>query len=176
MQSSMLRAARLLGALATACLWLAASGLVLMTALIAWQVFSRYMLNDTPTWTETVSIILMTWFIFLGAAVGVREGNHLNFDILLHVVPERARAALNSISDLVVLAFGLGMAIYGGQLTIGTWGTPLPNLGWPTGVTYLAIVAGGVLIVLFSAERLARRAAGLSTAGFGHADTVEAEI
>ncbi len=176
MHSAMLRVAQLMGAIATLCLWLAGTGLVLMTAFIFWQVFSRFILNDTPTWTETVSVILMAWFIFLGAAVGIREGYHLSFDILLYVLSDRAKAVLHTVSDLVVVAFGVGMVVYGGQLASATWGTPLPNLGWPTGVTYLAIVVGGVLIVLFSAERLARRAAGLPTARFGDADTTEAEL
>lgn len=176
MRSAMLRAARVTGAIATLCLWLAGLGLVLMTVFIAWQVFGRFVLNDTPTWTESSAVIIMAWFIFLGAAVGIREGYHLSFDILLYVLSDRAKSVLHTVSDLVVTAFGAGMMVYGGELASATWDTPLPNLGWPTGVTYLAIVVGGALIVLFSIERLARRAAGLPTARFGDADTSEAEL
>ena len=32
--------------------------------------------------------MLMSWFIFLGAAVGVRENYHLGFDVLLYVLPK----------------------------------------------------------------------------------------
>ena len=58
-----------------------------MTAFVAWQVFGRYVLNRSPSWTEPGSVMLMSWFIFLGAAVGVRENNHMGFDVLLYVLP-----------------------------------------------------------------------------------------
>jgi hypothetical protein len=66
-----------------------ALGLLAMTAAIGWQVFGRYVLNATPVWTEVTAVIIMGWFIFLGAAVGIREGYHLSFDILLYVLPRQ---------------------------------------------------------------------------------------
>ena len=52
-----------------------------MTVFVGWQVFGRYVLNDSPSWTEPASLLLMSWFILLGSAVGVREGVHLGFEI-----------------------------------------------------------------------------------------------
>jgi TRAP-type C4-dicarboxylate transport system permease small subunit len=166
-QDRLVALARVLAVVARIALWLAALGLVLMTAFIAWQVFGRYVLNRSPSWTEPLAVILMGWFIFLGAAVGLREGYHLSFDVLLYVLPERAKLFLYTISDLVVVAFGCGMVWFGAQLVAGTWAATLPSLGVPGGFTYMALVAGGVLAVLFSLERIARRAAGLHTARFG---------
>ena len=114
----------MLSALSTAALWLAGIGLVLMTAFVAWQVFCRYVLNDSPSWTEPGSVMLMSWFIFLGAAVGVRENYHLGFDVLLYVLPKGGKRWLRMISDLVALAFGIGMIWYGGQLVALTWDPP----------------------------------------------------
>ena len=98
----------------TLSLWLAGIGLVLMTVIVAWQVFCRYVLNDSPSWTEPGAVMLMSWFIFLGAAVGVRENYHLGFDVLLYVLPKGGKKWLRMISDLVVFAFGVGMIWYGG--------------------------------------------------------------
>lgn len=167
MQSFMLTIARGLGTVATLALWLAGTGLVLMTVFVAWQVFGRFVLNDSPTWTESLSTIIMGWFVFLGAAVGIREGYHLSFDVLIHVLPQRVRLWLFTVSDLVVAGFGAGMFWFGWQLSAGTWDSTLPNVGLPTGVTYLALVFSGALMVIFSAERVARRLAGLPTARFG---------
>jgi hypothetical protein len=64
-------------------------------------VIFRYGLNSSIVWSEPAAVILMGWFIFLGAAVGIREGYHLSFDILLYVLPPRGKAVLHSISDLV---------------------------------------------------------------------------
>lgn len=158
---AMERVARILGAANTLALWLAGSGLVLMTVIVAWQVFGRYVLNRSPSWTEPGAVMLMSWFIFLGAAVGVREHNHLGFDVLLYALPHRGKKALRAISDVVVLVFGLGMIWYGGKLVALTWNAILPSLGISGAFDYFPLVGGGILIALFALERIARRLAGL---------------
>ncbi|SDX14274.1 TRAP transporter small permease [Roseicitreum antarcticum] len=167
MQNTLKSLAFYLGLLARAALWLAGISLVLMTAFIAAQVFARYVLNVPLTWTEQSAVLLMGWFIFLGAAVGTREGYHLSFDVLLMVLPRRAVLILHSVSDIVVAAFGAGMFWFGLELTRRTWSGSMPTLGFPDGVSYIPVTLGGVLIVIFSLERLARRAAGMHTARFG---------
>lgn len=164
MKSLALGASRLLAPLSLAALWIAATGLVLMTAFVALQVWGRYVMNATPTWTEPAAINIMAWFIFIGGAVGVREGYHLGFDVLLVRAPGAVAAAMRTVSDVVVLGFGAGMAGYGLQLTIGTWTATLPSLGLPGGFDYIPLVAGGALVTLFTLERIALRLAGLEHA------------
>ncbi len=167
MQDAILTLSRLLTPMVRVILWMASAGLVAMTALIGLQVWGRFVLNDTPTWTETSSILLMGWFIFLGAAIGVREGNHLSFDVLLYVLPDRVVQICHSISDVVVIAFGAGMIGYGWQLAATTWNTTIPNLGITGAASFFSLIVGGVLLILLSVERLLRRAVGLRTARFG---------
>ena len=142
MQKTMETVALWTGRLARLALWAAGTGLILMTALIAAQVFWRYVLNDSIVWTEPASVMIMGWFIFLGAAVGIREGYHLSFDVVLYVLPHGAKMAK-------------------------TAGNMLPSLGISGAYDFAPIVAGGLLIALFSVERVFRRAAGLPTARFG---------
>jgi TRAP-type C4-dicarboxylate transport system permease small subunit len=173
MQQRMIGIAGLLGLLARGALWVAGIALVAMTALVAAQVFARYVVGAPLTWTEPTSILLMGWFILLGAAVGTREGYHLSFDVLLMVLPQRIVQVLHSVSDLVVAGFGAGMAWFGFELLTRTWTASMPTLGLPGGVAFIPLTLSGVLIVIFSAERLARRAAGLKTARFGDEVTEE---
>ncbi|MFD0979293.1 MULTISPECIES: TRAP transporter small permease [Tropicimonas] len=167
MQDFMRSVARVTGLIGRIALYLSGIGLVIMTAMIAAQVFWRYVLNDSIVWTEPGSVMVMGWFIFLGAAVGVREGYHLSFDVLLMVLPMRVKLWLYSISDMVVVAFGFGMIWYGGQLIEKTYKNTIPSLGISGAFDFLPLVGGGVLLILFSLERLARRAAGMPTARFG---------
>ncbi len=150
----------ILSRLNTVALYLAGAGLVVMTAIVAWQVFCRYVLNDSPSWTEPGAVILMSWFIFLGAAVGVRENNHMGFDVLLYALPAAAKKWLRMISDIFIFAFGLGMVWYGSNLVTLTWGTTLPALGISGAWDYIPLMGGGVLIALFSLERMAMRVLG----------------
>jgi TRAP-type C4-dicarboxylate transport system permease small subunit len=151
----MLRQAKsVLSRLNVAALWLSAAGLVAMTVVVFWQVFGRYVLNDTPAWAESTSLLLMSWFIILGAAAGVREGSHLGFEIGLAVAPKPLAFAMRLVTELLVIGFGVAMAVYGFQLAAGTWSAPMPMLGIPQGVDYVPLVCGGVLIALFSLEKL----------------------
>ena len=156
-----------LGGLATGMIWLsrialalAGLGLVLMTAFVAWQVFGRYVLNQSPSWTEPASVMLMSWLIFLAAAVGVRDNTHLGFDVLLYVLPRGAKRVLRMISDLIVLAFGFGMVWYGAQLVGLTWSTTLPALGVSGAFDYFPVMAGGILMMIMALERIVLRLSG----------------
>jgi TRAP-type C4-dicarboxylate transport system permease small subunit len=145
---------RVVNRIATVALWSAAVGLVAMTTAIAWQVFGRYVLNDSPHWTEPGSLLLMSWFILIGAAVGVRESDHLGFEIGLAMAPPRLRLAMRVTSFGLIALFGIGMAWYGAKLAAGTWTAMMSGLSIPQGVDYLPLVIGGVLIALFAAEKL----------------------
>ena len=160
LKDRLLRAGRLLRALSDAALWLAGIGLVAMTGMVAYQVFMRYVLNSSPPWTEAGAIMIMSWFIFLGAAVGVRENFHMGFDVLLYMLPSGSKPWLRTISDVSVFIFAAGMIFYGGELAVRFWSTRIPVLGLPQTFTYLPIVIAGVLMCLFSVERVLLRLAG----------------
>jgi TRAP-type C4-dicarboxylate transport system permease small subunit len=160
MRNGLWRAGRVLHGISSVALWVAGIGLVAMTAIVAYQVFTRYVLNSSPPWTEAASIMIMSWFIFLGAAVGVRENFHMGFDVLTYVMPDAGKTWLRTISDLAILAFAFGMVFYGGELALRYWSTRIPVLGLPTTFTYLPIVISGVLMCLFSLERILLRFAG----------------
>lgn len=146
--------ARLLAPISRAALWTAAIGLVLMTLAVAWQVFGRKVLNDSPTWTEPGALLLMSWFILLGGAVGVREGDHLGFEIGLHYAPAPLRKLMRLTTHVLVCIFAVYMMIYGWQLTAATWGAKMAGINIPQGMDYLPLVGGGFLIALFSFENL----------------------
>jgi TRAP-type C4-dicarboxylate transport system permease small subunit len=77
------------------------------------------------------------------------------------------------ISDVVILAFGIGMVWYGSQLVALTWNTTLPSLGITGAHDYFPVVGGGILIVVFAAERIVQRLAGVP---LDDIDEVPAEI
>lgn len=153
MRGFLVTARAVLDKVSTAALWLAGIGLVTMTLIVGWQVFSRYWLNDSPNWSEPLSLQLMSWFILFGSAVGVRESVHLGLDLVRHNMPEPVRRGMDLINLALIAAFGMAMTYYGVLLAQGTWGSVVPVLGWPGGVDFFPLIGGGVLIALFAAER-----------------------
>jgi TRAP-type C4-dicarboxylate transport system permease small subunit len=111
-------------------------------------------LNATPTWGEPVSLFLMLWFILLGGAVGVREMDHMGFDVGLHYAKGRWKSTLVLANESLVAIFGCAMVVYGWQLAAKVWADRLPMIGISKGWDYVPLIAGGLLVALFSLEKL----------------------
>lgn len=133
---------------------IAAAGLVLTTLIVGWQVFGRYVLNQSPSWSEQAALTLMIWYVFLAAAAGVREGIHIRILALENALPKAGQRSVRIVSDVVVAGCGLALAIWGTELVMATWDHIIPSLGLPRGIAYFALPLSGVLIILFSLERL----------------------
>lgn len=131
----------------------AAFGLVLMTAIVGWQVFGRYVLNSTPSWSEQAALTLMIWYVSLAAAAGVRQGFHIRIVALEDAVGPRTRKVMQVASNSIVGACGLAMLIWGGELVMLTWSHVIPSLGISRGLAYLGLPIAGALMALFALER-----------------------
>ena len=139
---------------ARAVVLVSAVALVMLVAFAGWQVWGRYVLNDTPTWTEKAALLLVLMVALPMAAVGLRENTHLGIDILPDLLRPRARRRLRMANAVVLGAFGVAMIVGSWPLVTGTWGRAIPLLGLPQGLQYAPLVLTGGLVVLFQAERL----------------------
>lgn len=134
--------------------WVASIGLLLMTAIIVVQVVSRYVLNNSPVWAEQAALLLMIWYVFIAAAAGVREGFHIRIAVIANSLPAGLQRWVRFLTHLLVLLFGIAMAVFGAQLAVATCEHVIPTLGLSRGLAYIPISISGVLIVGFSSEKL----------------------
>jgi len=142
--------------IAWVCMGLAGLALVVMTVIFAWLVFGRYVLNDTPTWVEQVSLLLVMVIAFLGSAVGVHRNTHLSVVIFRNIAPSWLRTGFVFVTDILMATFGGLMFWYGIDLTIFKWNSAIPLLQWPEGLRSLPLVICGALLFLFSTGHLIR--------------------
>ncbi|MBN8478576.1 MAG: TRAP transporter small permease [Burkholderiales bacterium] len=141
-------------ALAVAGMAVAIVGLWTITLLVAWQVFGRYVMNDTPTWAESLTLVLVLYVALIGAAVGVRDAGHIGMESLLVLVSEPVRVKLEIVIYALVGVFGAMMLWYGGGLTAGVLSYKIPTLGISEGFHYAPLMVSGALIALFSVEHV----------------------
>lgn len=141
-------------------LHLSAAGLVLMTAIIGWQVFGRFILNSSPSWAEQAALTLMIWYVFFAAAAGVREGFHIRILALQSALPQRAERLLKLLSHLVVAAGGVALVVWGSELVARTWSHVIPTLELPRGLAYAALPLSGLLMTFFTVELILEDIAG----------------
>ncbi|MEO9781872.1 MAG: TRAP transporter small permease [Sedimentitalea sp.] len=138
--------------------------LVLLVVLTGWQVWGRYVLNDTPTWTEKAALLLILIVALPMAAIGLRENFHLGIGYVSDLLPPKSQRALEIANSLVLGGFGVAMVFGSWPLVIGTWGRDIPLLGLPQGLQYAPLILTGSLIVLFMVERVWFLAKGIDPA------------
>jgi TRAP-type C4-dicarboxylate transport system permease small subunit len=142
------------GAIASAAIAIAATSLCALVLVLAWQVFGRYVMNDSPSWTEPVALTLMSVAALFGAAIAVRSESHFAFPTLVENAPKPLRALLKAFARLIALAFGVVLCGFGGFLMADSWTVPMAGAPFPEGVGHIGLCAGGALIALFAFERL----------------------
>ena len=133
---------------------LCVAGLLVIVAVVFYQVFGRYVLNSSPTWTESLALVLVLYVTLIGAAVGVRDAGHIGMESLLVLVPEKIRNRIELLIHFLVIAFGVAMIYNGAVLGSSVWSYKIPNLGLPESIRYVPLVISGVLIIAFSVEHV----------------------
>lgn len=138
------------------CLIISGTALVSMTLMFAWLVYGRYVLNDTPTWVEQYSHLLLMVIAFFGAAVGVRQDTHLSVVFFRGAVPSWVRTVFVFVTDVLMAIFGGFMFWYGLELTQFKWNTLIPLIQVSEGYRSLPLTICGALVCLFSTGHLIR--------------------
>lgn len=146
--------------LARACMWLGIAGLVAVICAVSWQVFGRYVLNNTPTWAESLALLLVIYVTMLGVAVGVRDAGHIGLESMLVLAPDWLRLKMEYLIHFLVMLFGMAMAYNCGYLALSVWSYRLPTLWISEGWKYVPATVAGVLIVLFCIEHIIALAQG----------------
>ena len=137
------------------CVWIAGIALVLISAVIPWAVFTRYVLNSASSWPERTAVLLTIVLTFIGTAACYRAQLHMNVSYFAMMLPPRDRRWVELLVELMVGAMSLFMVVYGAKLVEATWFNTIdefPELS--VGLTYLPIPLGGVALFLFVLERI----------------------
>lgn len=149
-------AQRLLDRVADLALYLAAAALLGLVVVQGWQVFTRYVLNDSPSWTEPVTLLLLSTAMSLGAAAGVHSNRHFGFFLLAERFPEHGRRALEALRALVMAAIGAVLAVWSTVLLLDGLDIKIAGAQMPQSINYLPLAVGGALMVVFALYRVWR--------------------
>ena len=137
------------------CIIVAGGALVLISAVIPWGVFTRYVLNSAASWPEPMAILLTIVLTFFGAAACYRAGTHMSVSVAVRALSPGLRRVIEQFAEGLVALVGLFMVIWGARLVSATWHQSIAEFpALSVGVTYLPIPVAGGITLLFVAERL----------------------
>jgi TRAP-type C4-dicarboxylate transport system permease small subunit len=146
---------RLMDVLYAGCVVVAGTALVLISAVIPWAVYTRYVLNRAASWPEPMAVLLMIVLTFFGAAACYRAGLHMRVSFFVSLLPERLGRAMALVVELLMALIALFMVNWGVKLVAATWQNSIADFpALSVGVTYLPIPLGGAILFVFVIERL----------------------
>ena len=146
---------RLMDLIHRACLVVAGVCIVVITMIIPWGVFTRYVLNSASSWPEPMAILIMIVLSFFSAAVCYREYLHIGVGLLPAALDERGKAVLGWIIESCMMLTNLFLLWYGIKLVHTTWYQSIAEFPIVSvGVSYLPVPIAGGITVLFIIERL----------------------
>lgn len=98
---------------------------VLFAALVAvvfWQVFSRYVLQNSSAFSEELAKILFVWVSLLAAAFIFGEKGHMNIGLVISRLPHKIGMACQIFAGLINMLFIVFVLLFGGYMAV--------KLGW----------------------------------------------
>ena len=122
--------------------------LVLMVSCLAAQVFFRFVLNASLTWSEELSRFAFIWAVYMGAILGAKERIHIRVTATQLLLPPQYRRFMTMLADLVWVLVNLFFA-YQGFLQVGhlmKFTYTSPALGWNMAYIYAIVPLGFMLM------------------------------
>jgi TRAP-type C4-dicarboxylate transport system permease small subunit len=137
------------------CVLIAGVALVVISFIMPWAVFTRYVLNSAASWPETAAVLLTVVVTFYGAAACYRLGLHMNVSVAVDTFPPHVRRITDLIVEIAMAVMAIFMVVYGYYLCEATWNNTIAEFPWlRVGIVYSAIPIGGFFTLLFIIEQL----------------------
>lgn len=132
--------------------WITLAIFWIMAGLVFTQFFTRYVLNDSFSWTEELATYCLVAVVFIGAAMCVRLSRHIQVDLIYRFLPERAGHLLSLFVDLVrtsFIAYGVWLMV---RYIALVGDEPMVMVDAPKSVVYYAVLFGFVMMLIRSVQ------------------------
>jgi len=127
--------------------------MIVMTCVIFFittiTVFTRYLLDFVPSWSEEVPRYLLVWITYLGAALAVKFKEHISLDVFFNMMPLRARQVGHLLLNGLVSIVGTIMVVYGFSLLYQFKDDLMESIPVTNFWLYLVMPVSGVLMLLY---------------------------
>jgi len=127
----------------------------LLFCLLNYAVFTRFILNDSVSWSEELPAHILAALTFIGAAYLTRTSEHLGFDAVVRILSPGVKRAVMAGNLILMAFFGALLAYYGGIAAQSFGSRMLISVDLPMALFRYAMPVGGALIALISLTRLA---------------------
>lgn len=125
------------------------------------QVFSRFLLPTSPSWTEEASRFIFIYAIAFSAPLALKRNEYVKVDILLSKFSKKIQDIIEYIICFVIILFFIGIAYYGIEFASYGKNQTSPALGLEMIIPYSALAYSGIFIAYYSLERIINKRKGV---------------
>lgn len=118
------------------------------------QVFNRFVLNKSLSWSEEFQIFCHVWIVFLAIPIAYRRGAHLSMDSLRAKLPPRAGIAFDYLIEILWIWFAVALVWLSWQVAMVAKLQESPGLEIPMSYPYFGMVVGGAYLLFVVLRRL----------------------
>jgi TRAP-type transport system small permease protein len=113
------------------------------------QVFNRFVLNQSLSWSEEFQIYCHVWIVFLAIPIAYRRGAHLAVDSLKNkLFGEKAAKAFDRFIEILWIWFAVSLAWLAWRVSEVAKLQSSPGLDLPMNYVYYSMVVGGAYLLL----------------------------
>ncbi len=124
--------------------------IVIMTLLVLYQVFTRYVLNDPAVFTEELVIIMLIWSSYFGVAYAFGSRSHMSLGLIKTVLSPVQEKVLTIVTEIIVLIFAAVVLTYGGYVTTkSVIAIMTPVLGVSKALLYMPFMISGIMVIVY---------------------------
>jgi TRAP-type C4-dicarboxylate transport system permease small subunit len=132
--------------------WLSLIFFWLMTGLVCLQFITRYILNDSVSWTEELAVYCLIVVVFIGSAACVRRSRHIQVNFLYRYLPKPLGKLCSALVDIVQIAFFCYVAWLFSRYALAVNNEPMTTIQWNKSHVYWLAFAGMFLMALRSIQ------------------------
>jgi TRAP-type C4-dicarboxylate transport system permease small subunit len=136
--------------------WLALGLFWTLGLVVFYQFFTRYVLNDSASWTEEIARYLLIATVFIGATIGVIKNNHIQVDFFYRYMPARMARAMATAVDALRIAFFAATVVLTVLMMRKLGNSRMTLIDLPMNYVY-AVCLLGFALMTFRAALVARR-------------------
>lgn len=130
-----------------------------MSAILAVQVFMRYVVGASLSWSEELARYIFIWLIYLGISYGAKIMKHIKIEAALEIFPSSWRPYVVILGDCIFLGFAVYIcnSAHGIVLKQMKLGQTSPAMGIPMWIVYAAPMVGFGLTAVRQAQTIVHR-------------------
>ena len=133
--------------------------MTLLTIVLGIQVFMRYVMQASLSWSEELARYMFVWLVYMGISYGAKIMRHIKIDAGLYLFPKAIRRHVVILGDIIFFTFSLVIVYFAWGLVVRQFKLEQlsPAMQIPMWIVYAAPLVGFALTAIRELQTIVYR-------------------